>query len=226
MTEISAVASADPQKPTVSTDPAQGSMFVIKPKRGRPRKADSQKTFKEREIEKKSKRELLVERVRPAFYKYCIAIANGARAKEALAIAGVSYADITHGYNHSAELKQLLEDAKKERERIRIEEMHDEIYQRAVEGHDEPMVSAGRKVCTRKVRSDRLLELLYKCEHPEIFIHRVEGNLNITARSVNDLIDEIEKNTPIGVNKPTVFLGEGEAKKLAEGAIEVPADGE
>ena len=208
MSEISADASAKTAKPTVdTTNPfVEDRIEEIKRRIGPPAKPDSSGPPAQRKAIKLTKAKALVERVRPAFYKYCIAIANGARAKEALAIAGVSYGDITHGFNHSAELKQLLEDAKAERDRIRAEELHDEIYQRAVEGHDEPMVSAGRKVCTRKVRSDRLLELLYKCEHPEIFIHRVEGNLSITARSVNDLVDEIERKTPLGGNKPSVLI--------------------
>ena len=231
MSKISADASAAPktepaQQKSPQDAPAKPYTQWILPgkKLGRPLKSDSQKPRAVKKAENLSKRELLVQRVRPAFEKYCLAIANGARAREALAIANVPYGDIQHGCNHSAELKQMLEDAKAYREQQRIEERHDEINHRAVNGYEEPMVSAGRKVCTRVVRSDRLLELLYKCDHPELFTHKIENNVNITARTITELVAEIESKTPIGTTRPTVFIGSGEAKRLTDGAIDADPD--
>ena len=210
MTQISADSSAAQQpKPA---DPAADPLLAWeapKRKRGRPKKSEISENHlsnAERHQRKLTREQEFVKRVTPAAIKYCVAIANGARAREAVAIAKVPYSDISKALWYSPYLKQLLSEAIAERDRKRSEELHDEVFHRAVNGHPEPMVSAGRKVCNRTVRSDRLLELLYKCEHPEIFIHKIEGNVNVTARTITDIVAELENKTPIGTNKPTVYL--------------------
>lgn len=216
MTQISADASAAQQPKPI--DPAADPLLAWeapKRKRGRPKKSEISENHlsnAERHERKLTREQEFVKRVTPAVVKYCVAIANGARAREALAIAKIPWTDISKGMWFSPYLKKLMEEAIAERDRKRSEELHDEIYHRAVNGHQEPMVSAGRKVCTRTVRSDRLAELLFKCEHPDLFIHKIEGNVNITARTITDIVAELESKTPIGTNKPTVFLNPASEK--------------
>ena len=190
----------------------------VDPKIGRPKKADSEAGNEAGKSKLQSKRAAFVEKVRPKFQRFCIALASGARTREALVISDVGWGEIQHGMNHSAELKALYEDAQKIRSQRKKEDLEEEVYHRAVHGHKEPMVSAGKHVCDKIVRSDRLIELLYRANHPELFVQRTESNVNITARTVGDLIEQIEDKTPIGATAPCVFIGEAKVEPEPEDA--------
>lgn len=197
---------------TVFTIPKRG--------RGRPKKPDHLKKNYDAIQARETKKKAHLAKFRPLVEKYCMAIAAGARAKQAMAVCGLTWEDIRLAGVYDPTLRVLMEEAKAERQRIQTEEIEDEVYHRAVEGYEEPIASAGRVVAHKTVRSDRLIEMLYRTSHPEQFIQRHESNVNVSARTVSDLIKELELKTPIGSNGPSVFIGEVEPNKL----ISAPAE--
>ena len=90
-------------------------------------------------------------------------------------------------------LKKKYEDAKSVREEMRKEMREDALFTRAVEGVPRLVASGGKLVGEDRIYSDKLLEIAYMKDHPELMQDKGGGNTNIDF-----FLQQIENATPIG----------------------------
>jgi len=91
------------------------------------------------------------------------------------------------------------------------EEMEREAYRRAVEGVEEPMVSAGVHVTSVRKYSDRLLEFMLKARRPEKYRDRVDVKHSGT----------VERRVKVDLSK----LSDEEIEALEQLAAKMDAEG-
>jgi hypothetical protein len=124
--------------------------------------------------------------------------------RDALDAANLSWADVSTQLNtNDLSLRARYDAAKALREEFRKEERLDALHARGVKGVQEPMVSAGQRVCDRTVYSDACLLKAVVADNPGKFADRqkLDATLN-TPETLADLVRQIEDATPPGTTAP------------------------
>lgn len=111
-------------------------------------------------------------------------------------------------------MRKQYEDAKQVREEMRNEMMEDSMFSRAVEGVDKTIASGGQLIAVDKVYSDKLLEILYMKNHPELVQDKSGGVANVDI-----LLQQIENHTPIGKLAKAEVVREALASGTAVAAL-------
>lgn len=142
----------------------------------------------------------------PAFERFCLAVEAGAGHKAALAATGLVWREVSNNLLLDSEMADRYARALAARDKHRAEAVADEAFTRAVEGEEVPIVRGEAIIGTRKEKSDRLLELLYRAHHPEQFTTRIDASVDATTVYVQ-LLQHIEASIPAGGAK--MLEGEG-----------------
>jgi len=149
------------------------------------------------------------------WYFFCRYIENGGTFAGSLEKVGKEKGWFGRLYKEP-EFRKLYEEAKEIREEVRREQREDAVHHRAVEGYDRTVASGGVAVAVDKVYSDKLLELVYLKDHPEL----VPQNGGAGPTNIDVVLAQIEQATPIGQHAKAEVIRAAlrEKDRLGEGA--------